>query len=175
MVITVHSLKAVLIVFWIRSSVSRSTAAVASSKIRILDFRSKALAKHTNWRWPTLHVKHNVLFIIVYTSQYYLFRDQLILRRWFSAETENLHDRERSKLTKKINPLQNMSIYIRKTICPSYKKTTKTLNINGLPTLDNNDNTMIHIQGWHSSTGDSREVPHWWTMVLILFIQQISC
>jgi hypothetical protein len=38
----------------IRSSVSKSTAAVASSRIRTLVFLSRALAKHISWRWPTL-------------------------------------------------------------------------------------------------------------------------
>ncbi len=53
---TVHSANSVRIVAWIRSSVSRSTAAVASSRMRTLVFRSKARARHTNWRWPTLAV-----------------------------------------------------------------------------------------------------------------------
>jgi len=38
-----------------RLSVSRSTAAVASSRTRILDFLSRARARHTSWRCPTLH------------------------------------------------------------------------------------------------------------------------
>lgn len=38
---------------WIKSSVSRSTAAVASSSTRTLVLRSRARAKQTNWRWPT--------------------------------------------------------------------------------------------------------------------------
>ena len=36
------------------SSVSKSTAAVASSRTKILLFLSRARARHTNWRWPTL-------------------------------------------------------------------------------------------------------------------------
>ena len=54
MVSTVQSLNSVRIVLCMRSSVSRSTAAVASSSTRILDFLNRALARHTNWRWPTL-------------------------------------------------------------------------------------------------------------------------
>lgn len=51
---TVQSLNSDLIVDWMRSSVSRSTAAVASSKTRIFVFRSKALARQSNCLWPTL-------------------------------------------------------------------------------------------------------------------------
>ena len=54
MVSTVQSANSVRMVPWIRSSVSRSTAAVASSRIRILVLRNKALARHSSWRWPTL-------------------------------------------------------------------------------------------------------------------------
>ena len=54
MVSTVHPLNSVLIVVWIRSSVSRSTAAVASSMTRIFVFRRSARARQTSWRWPTL-------------------------------------------------------------------------------------------------------------------------
>jgi len=52
---TVQLENSVRMVAWIRSSVSRSTAAVASSNTRILDLRSNARAKHTSWRWPTLN------------------------------------------------------------------------------------------------------------------------
>lgn len=52
---TVQSSNCVRIVDWMSVSVSRSTAAVASSKTRILVFLSKALARHTSWRWPRLH------------------------------------------------------------------------------------------------------------------------
>jgi hypothetical protein len=38
----------------IRSSVSRSTAEVASSRTRILVFLRQALARQISWRWPTL-------------------------------------------------------------------------------------------------------------------------
>lgn len=54
MVSTVLSLNSVLMVFWIRSSVSMSTAAVASSRIRILDFLRRVLARQTSCLWPTL-------------------------------------------------------------------------------------------------------------------------
>lgn len=39
-------------VSWSKASVSTSTAAVASSKTRILDGASKARARETNCRWP---------------------------------------------------------------------------------------------------------------------------
>lgn len=52
MVITVHSLNSFLIVFCMRSSVSKSTAAVASSRIKIFVFLSKARARQMSWRWP---------------------------------------------------------------------------------------------------------------------------
>ena len=64
MVITVHSLNSVRIVFWMRSSVSRSTAAVASSRTRILVFLRRALARQTNWRWPTLEAENKWYFNI---------------------------------------------------------------------------------------------------------------
>lgn len=48
MVSTVQSANSVRMVAWIRSSVSRSTAAVASSSTRIFVFRSKARARHTS-------------------------------------------------------------------------------------------------------------------------------
>ena len=50
---TVQSENSSLMVFWINWSVWRSTAAVASSRIRILVFRRRALAKQMSWRWPT--------------------------------------------------------------------------------------------------------------------------
>ena len=54
MVNTVRSANSRRIVCWMSSSVSKSTAAVASSRTKILLLRSSARAKHTNWRWPTL-------------------------------------------------------------------------------------------------------------------------
>jgi len=51
---TVHSANSVRIVDWIRLSVSRSTDAVASSRIRTLVLRSRARARHTSCFWPTL-------------------------------------------------------------------------------------------------------------------------
>lgn len=53
-VITVHSANSERMVAWIKSSVSKSTAAVASSRIRIFVLRRRVLARHTSWRWPTL-------------------------------------------------------------------------------------------------------------------------
>lgn len=41
-------------VFWMRSSVSRSTAAVASSRMSMRDFRSRARAKQSSCLWPRL-------------------------------------------------------------------------------------------------------------------------
>ena len=60
MVSTVRSANSRRIVSWMRSSVSMSTAAVASSRTRILLLRSSARAKHTNCRWPTLWKRENV-------------------------------------------------------------------------------------------------------------------
>lgn len=54
MVKTVQSSNWVLMVDWMRSSVSRSIAAVASSRMRILVFLKRARAKHTSCLWPTL-------------------------------------------------------------------------------------------------------------------------
>ena len=54
MVNTVLSANSRRMVFWISSSVSRSTAAVASSRTRILLFLNSARARHINCRWPTL-------------------------------------------------------------------------------------------------------------------------
>lgn len=54
---TVQSSNWVLIVIWIRSSVSRSMAAVASSRIRILVLRSSALARQMSCLWPTLRTE----------------------------------------------------------------------------------------------------------------------
>lgn len=42
-----------LMVFWMRSSVSKSTAAVASSRMRTFVFLKSARAKQINCRWPT--------------------------------------------------------------------------------------------------------------------------
>ena len=60
---TVHSLNSVLMVCWMRSSVSKSTAAVASSRTRILVLRNKARARHTNCRCPTLK-RHELLVVL---------------------------------------------------------------------------------------------------------------
>lgn len=49
----VHSLNSVRIVRWIKSSVSKSTAAVASSKINTFVLRNKARARQTSCRCPT--------------------------------------------------------------------------------------------------------------------------
>lgn len=57
MVSTVQSTNCVRMVIWIRSSVSRSMAAVASSRIRILVLRRRALARHTSCLWPTLQAQ----------------------------------------------------------------------------------------------------------------------
>lgn len=57
MVSTVQSSNCVRMVIWIRSSVSRSMAAVASSRIRILVLRRRALARHTSCLWPTLQAQ----------------------------------------------------------------------------------------------------------------------
>lgn len=51
---TVQSANSLRIVVWIKLSVSKSTAAVASSRMRILALRSKARARHTNCLCPTL-------------------------------------------------------------------------------------------------------------------------
>lgn len=60
MVKTVQSSNWVLMVDWMRSSVSRSIAAVASSRMRILVFLRRARAKHTSCLWPTLKTQQNV-------------------------------------------------------------------------------------------------------------------
>ena len=39
-------------VVWSRASVSTSTAAVASSRTRMLDGVRRARARETSWRWP---------------------------------------------------------------------------------------------------------------------------
>lgn len=54
MVSTVQSSNWVRMVPWMRSSVSRSMAAVASSKTRTRLLRSRARARHTSCLWPTL-------------------------------------------------------------------------------------------------------------------------
>ena len=54
MVSTVQSVNSARMVAWIRSSVSRSTAAVASSSTSSLVFRSRARPRQINCRWPTL-------------------------------------------------------------------------------------------------------------------------
>ena len=48
MVRMVESVNSDRMVLWMRSSVSRSTAAVASSSTRILVLRRRARARHTN-------------------------------------------------------------------------------------------------------------------------------
>uniref|UniRef100_A0A7C9CNJ3 Uncharacterized protein n=1 Tax=Opuntia streptacantha TaxID=393608 RepID=A0A7C9CNJ3_OPUST len=50
----VHDLNSSRIVFWIRASVLTSTAAVASSRTRILDLRRRARARLSSCRCPTL-------------------------------------------------------------------------------------------------------------------------
>lgn len=56
MVRTVQCANSFLMVVWIRLSVSRSTAAVASSRINMRDFLSSARARHSSCRCPTLSV-----------------------------------------------------------------------------------------------------------------------
>lgn len=57
----VQSSNWVLMVDWMRLSVSRSIAAVASSRMRILVFLRSALAKHTSCLWPTLRYNNKWL------------------------------------------------------------------------------------------------------------------
>lgn len=63
---TVQSSNCVRIVDWIRSSVSRSMAAVASSRIRILVFLRRARAKQTSCLWPTLSNEKFLPFLFKY-------------------------------------------------------------------------------------------------------------
>ncbi len=56
-VITVQSLNWVLMAPCMKSSVSRSIAAVASSRTRIFVRLNSALAKHTSCLWPTLKLE----------------------------------------------------------------------------------------------------------------------
>lgn len=60
MVKTVQSSNWVLMVDWMRSSVSRSIAAVASSRMRMRDFLRRARAKHTSCLWPTLQTHNSI-------------------------------------------------------------------------------------------------------------------
>ncbi|CAB0007606.1 unnamed protein product [Nesidiocoris tenuis] len=53
---TVHDLNSDLIVFWIKSSVSKSTAAVASSSTKTLVFLKRARAKQISCLCPKLEV-----------------------------------------------------------------------------------------------------------------------
>ncbi len=59
---TVQFRNADLMVSWMSSSVWTSTEAVASSRIRIREFRSKARAKHTSCRCPTLSIQYKHLW-----------------------------------------------------------------------------------------------------------------
>ena len=76
MVMTVQSLNSFRMVFWMSASVSISTAAVASSRTRIFDRRSRALARQTNCRCPTLamhreqqtYIKRMVKTHIIFSS-----------------------------------------------------------------------------------------------------------
>lgn len=52
------------IVACIKLSVSKSTAAVASSNTRILVFRNKALARQTNCLCPTLLKQINIFYFL---------------------------------------------------------------------------------------------------------------
>lgn len=54
MVSTVQWANSLRMVLWMRSSVSRSTAAVASSRMSMRDFRSRARAKQSSCLWPRL-------------------------------------------------------------------------------------------------------------------------
>lgn len=54
MVRTVQWENSLRMVAWIRSSVSRSTAAVASSRIKMRDFLNRARARHNSCLCPTL-------------------------------------------------------------------------------------------------------------------------
>ena len=60
---TVQLANSLRIVVWMRSSVSRSTAAVASSSTSILDLRNNARARHTSWRCPTLNTTKSTSLI----------------------------------------------------------------------------------------------------------------
>ena len=58
MVMMVQEWKAKRMVFWINVSVSKSTAAVASSRTNTLVRRSSVLARHTSCLCPTLKQSH---------------------------------------------------------------------------------------------------------------------
>lgn len=61
MVRTVQWENSLRMVVWIKSSVSRSTAAVASSRIKMRDFLNRARARHNSCLCPTLWKEWHVL------------------------------------------------------------------------------------------------------------------
>lgn len=69
-----------LIVFCMRSSVSMSTAAVASSRIRILVLRSNVRARHTSWRWPTLKSNSFVIMRVFQLFWLYIQTDSTLYK-----------------------------------------------------------------------------------------------
>lgn len=83
MVKTVQFSNWVLMVDWMRSSVSRSIAAVASSRIRILVFLRRARAKHTSCRCPTLN-KHNNKHTVL-KGRFSEHSGKLLIQHWFTV------------------------------------------------------------------------------------------
>ena len=81
-VMTVHSRNSLLMVFWMRSSVSRSTAAVASSNTRIFVLRRRARARQTNWHWPMLEKIISNVSIFDPRSFYLRFCPPSVSRCW---------------------------------------------------------------------------------------------
>ena len=87
MVNTVQFENSLRIVFCMSSSVLWSTEAVASSSIKIFVFRSRARAKHTSWRWPTLFFKANknsferCVFLIRLCRNLYINKQQILISR----------------------------------------------------------------------------------------------
>ncbi len=85
----VQSWNCVLIVFCISVSVSRSTAAVASSKIRTRDFRRTARAKHSNCLCPTLQRQ---IFLLCQNNSFHKENQWLTTSRklWNNNTSKNL-------------------------------------------------------------------------------------
>lgn len=78
---TVLSLNWVLRVDWIWRSVSKSTAAVASSRMRILAFWRSALARQTSCFWPVLQVRRGMVNW-VFSGSEYVINLKIVMKTW---------------------------------------------------------------------------------------------
>ena len=116
MVRMVQSWNCVLMVRWTRLSVSRSIAAVASSRTNTLGCRSSALARHSSCRWPTLTKTRRNRSTMTKLSCWSLWDFNEIWNRLFptqsmlSKEKKKIHEQREHQISSKATCIRHFRV-----------------------------------------------------------------